>query len=90
MPIDVEHGWSAGLASLGLHRLPQLPGPLGHHLRQAFGCSRMGQAGEKPFGVALTVGPRPPCQHGQHHPGIAPQIPGTGQASHGQKQQREN
>src|SRR5438270_5623036 len=55
MPVHVEDGGSSGLIRKRLFHLPQLPGPLGHHCGQAFGCSRMCQAGEKPLRVALTV-----------------------------------
>ncbi len=49
----------------------------------------MGQAGKKPFRVALTVSPLAACQHCQHRSGITPQVPDARQASHRQKQQRE-
>ena len=49
----------------------------------------MGQAREKPFGVTLTVGPLAAGHHRQHRSGIAAQVPGARQASHWQKQQRE-
>src|SRR5260221_9678040 len=59
MAVHVEHGGSTWLFSGWMLRLPQRPGPLGHCLCQAFGCSPMGQAGEKPFRVALTLSPPP-------------------------------
>ena len=52
---------SSGLIRRELLGLPQRPGPLGHHLCQAFGCSCMGQPGKKPLGVALTVGSLAAC-----------------------------
>jgi hypothetical protein len=48
------------------------------------------EAGEKPFSVALTVGPLTACHHSQHRSRIATSFPGTGQTCHWEKQQGED
>ena len=63
MTVHIKYGGSIWLFGRWLLRLPQRPGPLGHHLGQAFVCSSMGQARENPFGVALTVGTLAACQY---------------------------
>jgi hypothetical protein len=56
MAVHVENGWSAGLVSGRLLRLPQCPRPPGHGFRETFSRLCTCQTGEKLFGISLTVG----------------------------------
>src|SRR6266480_2257096 len=92
MAIDIEHGFwllLCLLLLLGLLLVPQGPGPLGQRIGETFIDLSMSETGEKLLDIGIAVRATAPRHESQQRSGVGAQIPGTGQSSHRQKQQRQ-
>ncbi len=70
--------------------MPQGPRPLCHRIGQALVGLSMCQLGEKLFDIRIAVGTASPGHQCQQGPRVGAQIPGAGQTSNRQKQQRQD
>jgi hypothetical protein len=88
MPIDVQTG-SSFLLSIQATSFPQM-GRLGAKRDgQRFGPLGLGELTQKPFGVAIAIGPTPSGDHCQRVSGVSSQVMRSAQAAHRQEQQRQ-